>query len=309
MRRALGAGGRAALAALLLVAGLLTAPLAGPARAQDLPATFRVSGVAGWDVLNVRAGPSAGAPVLATLRPDARGIEVLALSADGGWALVPLPEGPGWAARRFLQAEAAEDLASLPQRLVAHVLAVDPHHVEDHVRRRQPVREPGGGRGVAHVHPVLEHPEVGQSAVVERDHLAVDEQVAIPALRALRERGVRIAIDDFGTGYSSLHYLTRLPVDILKIDRSFVGELDGTAEGAAVAQAVVHLSKALHLSTVAEGIENEHELAFLRKHGTSSAQGYLFCPALPFDDFADLYRACRAEQVPLRAARITALAG
>ena len=90
--------------------------------------------------------------------------------------------------RRVLQAEAAQDLAPLPQRLVAHVLAVDPHHVEDHVRRRQPVREPGGGRGVAHVHPVLEHPEVGEPAVVERDHLAVDQQVAV-AQRAAVELG------------------------------------------------------------------------------------------------------------------------
>ncbi len=99
MRGALGAA-LAGLAALLL--------LAAPAQAQDLPATFRVAGVAARDVLNVRAGPSTEAAVLATLRPDARGVEVLSFSANGDWALVPLAEGPGWVARRFLEAEPVE---------------------------------------------------------------------------------------------------------------------------------------------------------------------------------------------------------
>ena len=116
--------------------------------------------------------------------------------------------------------------------------------------------------------------EVTESAVV-------DEQVAIPSLRALQERGIRIAIDDFGTGYSSLHYLTRLPVDILKIDRSFVAELDGTTEGAAVAQAVVHLSQALHLRTVAEGIETPEQAAELLRLGCDIGQGFLYARPLP----------------------------
>ena len=116
--------------------------------------------------------------------------------------------------------------------------------------------------------------EVTESAVV-------DEQIAIPSLRALQEHGIRIAIDDFGTGYSSLHYLTRLPVDILKIDRSFVAELDGTTEGAAVAQAVVHLSKALHLRTVAEGIETPAQAAELLRLGCDIGQGYLYARPLP----------------------------
>jgi uncharacterized membrane protein len=87
------------------LAAPLAAVLAAPALAQELPATFHVAGVAARDVLNVRARPSTGAEVLATLRPDARGIEVLSFSPDGDWALVPLAEGPGWVARRFLEAE------------------------------------------------------------------------------------------------------------------------------------------------------------------------------------------------------------
>jgi EAL domain-containing protein (putative c-di-GMP-specific phosphodiesterase class I) len=118
--------------------------------------------------------------------------------------------------------------------------------------------------------------EVTESAIV-------DETAGIPALRALRSYGIRIAIDDFGTGYSSLHYLTRMPVDILKIDRSFVSELNGTPEGAAVTEAVLRLSQALHLTTIAEGIETEEQAAELRALGCGRGQGYLYAPPLPAD--------------------------
>jgi diguanylate cyclase (GGDEF)-like protein len=118
--------------------------------------------------------------------------------------------------------------------------------------------------------------EVTESAIV-------DENAGIPALRALRSYGIRIAIDDFGTGYSSLHYLTRMPVDILKIDRSFVRELNGTPEGAAVTEAVLRLSQALHLTTIAEGIETEEQAAELRALGCGRGQGYLYAPPLPAD--------------------------
>src|ERR1043165_6361088 len=82
----------------------------------------------------------------------------------------------------------------------------------------------------------------------------VDESAGIAKLRALRDHGIHVAIDDFGTGYSSLHYLTRLPVDILKIDRSFVAELNGTPEGSGITEAILRLSQVLHLNTVADGI-------------------------------------------------------
>ncbi len=116
--------------------------------------------------------------------------------------------------------------------------------------------------------------EVTESAVV-------DEAVAIPALKALRDHGIRIAIDDFGTGYSSLHYLTRLPVDILKIDRSFVNELNGTPEGSAVTEAVIRLSQALHLRTVAEGIETANQADELLLLGCDTGQGYLYARPMP----------------------------
>lgn len=88
---------------------------AGPAPAQDLPAVYDVAGVAAGDVLNVRAEPSAGAPVLRTLAPDAKGIEVVALSGDGKWGMVSTGEGNGWVALRYLAARPDPAANTLPR--------------------------------------------------------------------------------------------------------------------------------------------------------------------------------------------------
>ncbi|MDI6105740.1 GGDEF domain-containing phosphodiesterase [Actinoplanes sp. NEAU-A12] len=131
-----------------------------------------------------------------------------------------------------------------------------------------------------------------ESLVVEVTESAmVDEAVEIAALRRLRAEGVRIAIDDFGTGYSSLQYLTRLPVDVLKIDRSFVAQLDGTAEGAAIAEAVIRLAQILRLTTVAEGIETERQAAELLDLGSERGQGYLFSRPVAPEQILALVRA------------------
>jgi len=116
--------------------------------------------------------------------------------------------------------------------------------------------------------------EVTESALV-------DESAGIAKLRAFRDHGIHVAIDDFGTGYSSLHYLTRLPVDILKIDRSFVAELNGTPEGSGITEAILRLSQVLHLTTVAEGIETAEQAAELQLLGCGIGQGYLFARPLP----------------------------
>jgi predicted signal transduction protein with EAL and GGDEF domain len=112
--------------------------------------------------------------------------------------------------------------------------------------------------------------EVTESQVVE--HI----KVAVPMLEALRAMGIRIAIDDFGTGYSSLSYLRHLPVDIVKIDRSFVAGIGSDSEQWTFAQAVVHLIRRLGMTTVAEGIEDAAELAHVRALGCDMAQGYYF---------------------------------
>ncbi|MEV4702614.1 bifunctional diguanylate cyclase/phosphodiesterase [Actinoplanes sp. NPDC049316] len=118
----------------------------------------------------------------------------------------------------------------------------------------------------------------------------VDDAASISMLAAFRSHGIRVAIDDFGTGYSSLHYLTRLPVDILKIDRSFVAELNGTPEGAGITEAILRLSHALHLTTVAEGIETTDQAAELQLLGCGVGQGYLFAAPLPAGELVTLLR-------------------
>jgi EAL domain-containing protein (putative c-di-GMP-specific phosphodiesterase class I) len=109
----------------------------------------------------------------------------------------------------------------------------------------------------------------------------VEDAAALEQLQQLRDRGIRIAVDDFGTGYSSISYLTRLPVDILKLDQSFVAELNGQSPGSAVAEAVIRLGQALHLDTVAEGVENIAQANELVLLGCQRAQGYYFARPLP----------------------------
>ncbi|MFF5085301.1 putative bifunctional diguanylate cyclase/phosphodiesterase [Actinoplanes sp. NPDC000266] len=106
--------------------------------------------------------------------------------------------------------------------------------------------------------------------------LMADIESAKQTLHALRGLGVRLAIDDFGTGYSSLSYLKQLPVDVIKIDKTFVDEVDVDADDVALVDAVAGLGQALKMKTVAEGIETDAQWATLRKLGIDHGQGYLF---------------------------------
>ncbi len=103
-----------------------------------------------------------------------------------------------------------------------------------------------------------------------------DAPTTITVLEALQDLGVRLSIDDFGTGYSSLAYLRRFPVDVLKIDRTFVGGLGKDLEDSAIVAAVVNLADTLGFTTIAEGVETELQRDCLVGLGCSRAQGYLF---------------------------------
>jgi EAL domain-containing protein (putative c-di-GMP-specific phosphodiesterase class I)/GGDEF domain-containing protein len=125
--------------------------------------------------------------------------------------------------------------------------------------------------------------EVTESSVL------ADADSAVDALRRLRKLGIRIAIDDFGTGYSSLGRLERLPVDVLKIDRAFVGAIKPGTRSAPIVSAVTALAAALGLTAVAEGIEHPYQAAAVARHGCERAQGWLYgrpapelvlCPAV-----------------------------
>jgi predicted signal transduction protein with EAL and GGDEF domain len=111
--------------------------------------------------------------------------------------------------------------------------------------------------------------EITESVIVTEDS-RTDE-----ILGALKRTGVRLAIDDFGTGYSSLAYLGRLPIDVLKVDRSFISGLGGAGRDSAIVSAMVDLAHNLDLDVVAEGVETNTELEVVRRVGCDEAQGYL----------------------------------
>lgn len=126
-----------------------------------------------------------------------------------------------------------------------------------------------------------------------------DADATVKTLQHLKSLGVRLAIDDFGTGYSSLGYLKRFPIDVLKVDRSFVAGLPGNAGDAAIVRAVVGLTRALGLKAVAEGVETAAQLDELRALGCDQGQGYLFGRPMPAAAVEGVLRAARAsEPVP-----------
>jgi diguanylate cyclase (GGDEF)-like protein/PAS domain S-box-containing protein len=112
---------------------------------------------------------------------------------------------------------------------------------------------------------------------------------AVDRLRELKRIGVRLAVDDFGTGYSSLRYLQDLPVDVVKVDKAFVDRLD-TAETRSVVQAILELAERLGMTTVAEGVEAEDRRQVLEDLGSEAAQGFLFSPAVPELEVAEMLR-------------------
>ncbi|SCY28500.1 MULTISPECIES: EAL domain-containing protein [unclassified Pseudomonas] len=123
--------------------------------------------------------------------------------------------------------------------------------------------------------------EITESVLMQN----IDTTVAI--LKAIKQQGIRLAIDDFGTGYSSLSYLQKFPVDVLKIDQSFVGDLSIDSNDAKLVSTIISLGKSLNLHIIAEGVETLEQLEFLKKHQCEEAQGYYFSKAVEPQAFAD----------------------
>ena len=126
-----------------------------------------------------------------------------------------------------------------------------------------------------------------------------DTESSAATLQLLSTMGVHISIDDFGTGYSSLSYLWRLPLDKLKIDRSFVRELISNPDDVAIVKAIISLAHSLRLGVVAEGVETQEQLEHLRELGCDQYQGFYCSPAVPPDAFVALIKRLRAEKPAL----------
>jgi EAL domain-containing protein (putative c-di-GMP-specific phosphodiesterase class I) len=129
----------------------------------------------------------------------------------------------------------------------------------------------------------------GRLVVEITESFLADESEALRLrLQQVRALGVRLAVDDFGTGYSALSYLQRFPIDILKIDRSFVEHARRSSPSLPLVRSIVRLGQSLHLDVVAEGIEEAEQAAQLREMGVVSGQGYFFARPLPVDRFRAL---------------------
>jgi len=124
--------------------------------------------------------------------------------------------------------------------------------------------------------------ELTESLVIDN----IDDSIL--KMNELKASGVRFSMDDFGTGYSSLSYLSRLPFNQLKIDQSFVRNITTDRHNAAIVQTIISMSRSLGMKVIAEGVETEEQLEFLKRHGCPAYQGYLFAKPVPVDELERL---------------------
>ncbi|MEW6689030.1 MAG: EAL domain-containing protein [Pseudomonadota bacterium] len=199
---------------------------------------------------------------------------------------VPVLEETGLiveAGRHALALAAAARRGWLARGLGAPRIAVNVSALQ--LRRRSFVDDVRGALG---------EDEPGIDLEITESLLMQDIEESIRKLRALRDAGLRIALDDFGTGHSSLAYLSRLPIDTVKIDRSFIRGMTENADHTSIVSTIISLAQALRLKVVAEGVETEEQAQLLRLLRCDQMQGYLFSPPLPLDEVEALLRAAPA---------------
>jgi diguanylate cyclase (GGDEF)-like protein/PAS domain S-box-containing protein len=198
-----------------------------------------------------------------------------------------VPMGP-WVLRTACAEARALEARGLPRLEVAVNLTARQLQQADLAQRvREALAETG-------LEPERLELEITESGALE------SPEAAVTTLRELKALGVRLAIDDFGTGYSSLSYLKRLPLDTVKIDQSFIRDITRDPDDAAIVSAVIAMAHRLKRRVVAEGVEDEAQLAFLRAEGCDCAQGWLFSRALPAEALPEALAVLPARPGPLR---------
>jgi diguanylate cyclase (GGDEF)-like protein/PAS domain S-box-containing protein len=151
------------------------------------------------------------------------------------------------------------------------------------------LRNPAFINHIEEVIAVDDHAASGLEIEITENVIMEDVKSSIATLHSIRGMGLKIAIDDFGTGFSSLSYLAKLPVDMIKIDRSFITDMTSGPEGLALVSMIVSLARSLKLKVVAEGVETEEQANLLRLLNCDEMQGYLFCKPLPVEVFEAAY--------------------
>lgn len=195
--------------------------------------------------------------------------------AEGTGLIIPIG---AWVLDEACKVAAELDRMGLPIRMAINVSA----------------RQFRGGHFVESVVAALEAYELPHDRLeVEiTESLLVDEQSeAVNTIKSLRKLGVRLSIDDFGTGYSALSYLRRFDVNTLKIDRSFVSGVSDSEQDASLARTIIAMAKNFGLEIIAEGVESESQLEFLKKHQCDFAQGYYFGKPMPYEKLLEVAKA------------------
>lgn len=194
----------------------------------------------------------------------------ISVAEDSG-LIVPIGE---WVLREACRQTMAWRKAGLPELLIAVNLSAVQFKRGDVLKSViQALAESG-------LEPALLELELTESILIK------DTEKVLATVRQLKSLGVKLSIDDFGTGYSSLSYLKRFDVDKLKIDHSFVRDMANDPDDATIVRTIIQMAKSLNLSTIAEGVEDERQLALLRLQHCDEVQGYHFARPMPADEFA-----------------------
>jgi len=236
--------------------------------------------------LDLESGKIVGAEALIRWFHPQRGwvfpADFIPVAEDSG-LIVPLSK---WVLREACQQARTWQVSGLPPICVSVNISVIDFRQRGFLEGVQQVLEDTG------LDPSLLELEITESVLMQN----IDSTIAI--LKTIKEMGVRLAIDDFGTGYSSLSYLRHLPIDVLKIDQSFVRNLNTDSNDAALVSAIISLGKSLNLNVIAEGIETNEQFEFLKAHQCEEGQGYYFSKAVDGPAFATLLKINRVNAAP-----------